>query len=98
MSNPLQSGAILIDRDGRPTAYFLRWLNDLRTGSSVTSDDALTILSGQLTAAFAQVAALERRVENNEAPMTVQQPVDLRAVANASSKDASTRVFLLMGA
>ncbi len=74
-ASPLQSGAILIGPDGRPTMYFIRWLNELRLGSSVTSDDATTILTGQLAGALAQVSALERRVAELEGRHVIAQPV-----------------------
>lgn len=74
-ASPLQSGAILIGPDGRPTMYFVRWLNELRLGSSVTSDDATTILAGQLSGALAQVASLERRVAELEGQNVIAQPV-----------------------
>ncbi len=73
MSNPLQSGALLVDRDGRPTAFFLRWLNELRTGSSVTSDDAIVLMSAVLNGAQGQIANLERRLAELESqPVVVQ--------------------------
>ena len=78
-ASPLQSGAILIGPDGRPTMYFVRWLNELRLGSSVTSDDTTTLLAGQLAGALAQVAALERRVAELESQRAIVQPV--RAVS-----------------
>lgn len=72
-SSPLQSGAVLIGSDGRPTMYFLRWLNELRLGSSVTSDDATTVIAGQLASATAQIATLERRLAALEGSDVVVQ-------------------------
>lgn len=53
--------------------YFVRWLNELRLGSSVTSDDATTLLAGQLASATAQIASLERRVAELEGVPVVQR-------------------------
>lgn len=55
--------------------YFVRWLNELRLGSSVSSDDVTTILAGQLSGALAQVASLERRVAELEGQNVIVQPV-----------------------
>lgn len=74
-ASPLQSGAVLIGSDGRPTMYFLRWLNELRLGSSVTSDDATTVLAGQLASATAQIATLERRIAALEGSDVIVQQV-----------------------
>lgn len=73
-ASPLQSGAILIGPDGRPTMYFIRWLNELRLGSSVTSDDATTLISSALTGSASRLAALERRASELEGRDVIFQP------------------------
>lgn len=72
-NTPLQSGAILVGRDGRPTAFFLRWLNELRFGPSTSSDDATTMIGSQTNSLLGRVAALERRIAELESQPTVFQ-------------------------
>ena len=55
--------------------YFVRWLNELRLGSSVTSDDTTTLLAGQVAGLAAQLAAIERRVAELEGRNVIAQPV-----------------------